>query len=86
LFLLARNSFARVYIWSYDFIYEETMAATLTSIRLDKELADEAAEELGVKTRTEAVQKALEEVVALKRFKKLMLDYGGKGSFSGLDE
>jgi Arc/MetJ family transcription regulator len=62
------------------------MAATLTSIRLDKELADEAAEELGVKTRTEAVQKALEEVVALRRFKKLMIEYGGKGSFSGLDE
>ena len=62
------------------------MAATLTSIRLDKELADEAAEELGVKTRTEAVQRALEEIVALKRFKKLMSDYGGKCSFAGLDE
>jgi Arc/MetJ family transcription regulator len=62
------------------------MAATLTSIRLDKELADEAAKALGVKSRTEAVQKALEEVVALRRFKKLMLDYGGKCSFEGADE
>jgi Arc/MetJ family transcription regulator len=62
------------------------MGIALTSIRLDKELADEAAEALGVKTRTEAVQKALEEVVASKRFKKLMLDYGGKGSFEGADE
>lgn len=59
------------------------MAATLTSIRLDKELADEAAEELGVKTRTEAVQKALEEVVALKRFKELMLNNAGKHNFAG---
>jgi Arc/MetJ family transcription regulator len=62
------------------------MPATITSIRLDKALADEAAEAIGVKTRTGAVQKALEEVVALKRFKKLMLDYGGKCSFEGSDE
>ena len=62
------------------------MAATLTSIRLDKELADEAARALGVKTRTEAVQKALEEIVALKRFKDLMLKNAGKLKFEGLDE
>jgi Arc/MetJ family transcription regulator len=59
------------------------MAATLTSIRLDKELADKAADALGVKTRTEAVQKALEEVVALKRFKDLMLKNAGKHKFEG---
>ncbi len=62
------------------------MAATLTSIRLDKELADEAAQALGVKTRTEAVQKALEEVVALKRFKDLILKNAGKLKFEGLDD
>ena len=62
------------------------MAATLTSIRLDKELADEAAEALGVKTRTEAVQKALEEVVALKRFKDLMLKNAGMHEFEGYVE
>lgn len=59
------------------------MAATVTSIRLDKELADEAAQALGVKTRTEAVQKALEDVVALKRFKELMLKNAGKHKFEG---
>ena len=35
------------------------MAATMTSIRLDKDLADEAVKLLGVKTRTEAVHVAL---------------------------
>ena len=39
------------------------MAATLTSIRLDTHLADEAAKVLGVKSRTEAVHVALREVV-----------------------
>jgi Arc/MetJ family transcription regulator len=34
------------------------MAVTLTSIRLDTKLADEAVRVLGVKSRTEAVQKA----------------------------
>ena len=40
------------------------MAVDLTSIRLDKRLADEAAEVLGVKSRTEAVHPALREIVA----------------------
>ena len=62
------------------------MAATLTSIRLDTELADEAVEVLGVKTRTEAVHVALREIVATERFKRLMIDYGGKCSFAGVDE
>jgi len=59
------------------------MAVTLTSIRLDTHLADEAAKVLGVKSRTEAVHVALREVVALKRFKHLMTKQGGKLSFAG---
>jgi Arc/MetJ family transcription regulator len=59
---------------------------TLTSIRLDTKLADEAKRALGVKTRTEAVHRALEEIVKLKVFKKTMERYGGKGSFAGSDE
>ena len=62
------------------------MAATMTSIRLDTKLADEAAEVLGVKSRTEAIHVALREVVALKRFQKLMSKNAGKLSFAGLDE
>jgi len=61
------------------------MALSITSIRLDKRLADEAAEVLGVKSRTEAIHAALREIVALKRFKKLMSKYGGKLEFSGHD-
>jgi Arc/MetJ family transcription regulator len=37
------------------------MAATLTSIRLDTKLADEAVRALGAKSRTEAVHIALRE-------------------------
>jgi Arc/MetJ family transcription regulator len=62
------------------------MAATLTSIRLDTELADEAARALGVKSRTEAIHLALKEIVGLERFKKLMIENGGKGEFAGSDE
>jgi Arc/MetJ family transcription regulator len=62
------------------------MAATLTSIRLDTRLADEAAKVLGVKSRTEAVHVALREVVALKRFKDLMRKHAGKLSFAGHGE
>lgn len=36
------------------------MAGTMTSIRLDTQLADEAAHILGVKSRTEAVHLALQ--------------------------
>jgi Arc/MetJ family transcription regulator len=46
------------------------MGTTMTSIRLDTDLADEAKRVLGVKTRTEAVHLALREIVALKRFKR----------------
>jgi Arc/MetJ family transcription regulator len=59
------------------------MAVTMTSIRLDTRLADEAAKALGAKSRTEAVHMALREVVALKRFKKLMKKYAGKLEFAG---
>ena len=62
------------------------MAIAMTSIRLDKHLADEAAEVLGVKSRTAAVHAALREIVALKRFKKMMSKYSGKLKFSGHDE
>lgn len=62
------------------------MPAILTSIRLDTKLADKAVRALGVKTRTEAVHRALEEVVKLKEFKNAMKKYGGKGSFAGSDE
>ena len=59
------------------------MAVTLTSIRLDTHLADEAVKVLGVKSRTEAVHVALGKIVALKRFKNLMKKHAGKLSFEG---
>jgi Arc/MetJ family transcription regulator len=59
------------------------MAVPLTSIRLDTNLADEAAKILGVKSRTEAIHVALSEIVALKRFKNLMKKRSGKLSFGG---
>ncbi|HTX77158.1 MAG TPA: type II toxin-antitoxin system VapB family antitoxin [Terracidiphilus sp.] len=62
------------------------MAGTLTSIRLDTKLADEAVRVLGVKSRTEAVHVALKEIIGLRRFKKLMKKYGGKLKFEGCDE
>jgi len=62
------------------------MAVTPTSMRLGRDLADEAAKVLGVKSRTEAVHVALREVVALKRFKDLMRKHAGKLSFAGHGE
>lgn len=62
------------------------MAVTMTSIRLDTRLADEAAKELGVKTRTEAVHVALREIVALRRFKRLMTKNAGKLRFEAHDK
>ncbi len=59
------------------------MAVSLTSIRLDTRLADEAAKILGAKSRTEAVHMALREIVALKKFKVLMKKYGGRLRFEG---
>jgi Arc/MetJ family transcription regulator len=62
------------------------MAVAITSIRLDTELADEAAKVLGVKSRTEAVHVALREIVALQRFKDLMTKNAGKLRFEGAGE
>ena len=62
------------------------MAKAMTSIRLDTELADEAARVLGVGSRTEAVHVALREIVALKKFKSLMTKHAGKLTFEGLGE
>jgi Arc/MetJ family transcription regulator len=59
------------------------MTVNLTSIRLDTQLADEAAKILGVKSRTEAVHVALREIVALKRFKALMKKNAGRLVFAG---
>jgi len=64
----------------------DTMAITMTTIRLDTDLADEAVKVLGAKSRTDAVHIALREIVALKRFKALMKENSGKLKFSGLDE
>jgi len=62
------------------------MAVTMTSIRLDTDLADEAVKVLGAKSRTEAVHVALREIVALRRFKDLMRKNAGKLKFAGSDE
>lgn len=62
------------------------MAVTMTSIRLDTDLADEAVRVLGAKSRTEAVHVALREIVALERFKDLMKKNAGKLKFAGSDE
>jgi Arc/MetJ family transcription regulator len=62
------------------------MAVTMTSIRLDTHLADEAVKVLGAKSRTEAVHVALREIVALKRFKNLMKKNAGKLLFAGYRE
>jgi len=62
------------------------MAGTMTSIRLNLKLADEAVRVLGAKSRTQAVHMALEEIVALKRFKRLMKKYQGKLKFEGYDK
>jgi Arc/MetJ family transcription regulator len=62
------------------------MAASLTSIRLDKKLADKAARILGARSRTEAVHMALEEVVRLKEFKDVMKKHEGKLAFANFEK
>jgi len=58
---------------------EETpVAVTTTSIKLDTQHVDEATRVLGAKSRTEAVRTALQEIVALRSFKKLMKKHAGK--------
>ena len=59
------------------------MAVTMTSIRLDTQLADQAVKVLKAKSRTDAVHIALREIVALKRFKAQMKKNAGKLSFAG---
>jgi Arc/MetJ family transcription regulator len=59
------------------------MAARMTSIKLDIQLADEAARILGAKSRVDAVHTALREIVALKRFRKLMKQHADKLKFPG---
>jgi len=58
------------------------MTAKLTTIRLDTRLADEAKEALGVKTRRTAIHEVLKEIVALRRFKRLMKKHAGKLRFA----
>jgi Arc/MetJ family transcription regulator len=53
----------------------------MTSIRLDIKLADDAVKALGARNRSEAVHMALQEVVALKKFKEIMSKYGGRLKF-----
>jgi len=76
---------AYIRIFYHVYIREEKprMAVTMTSIRLDTDLADEAVKVLKAKSRTDAVHIALREIVALKRFKKLMKKYEGKATFQG---
>jgi Arc/MetJ family transcription regulator len=62
------------------------MSIAITSIRLDTKLADEAARALGVKSRTEAVHVALQELVGNRRFKELIRKNEGKLKFAGSDE
>lgn len=63
-----------------------TIGLKMTSIRLDTRLVNEAVKILGAKNRTEAIHLALREIVALKRFKHLMLRYGGRLRFAGHNE
>jgi hypothetical protein len=46
-------------------------------------LADEATKILSAKSRADAVQMTLREIVALRRFKKLMKKHAGKLKFQG---
>ncbi len=62
------------------------MALKKSSIRLDADLVDEAAKILGAQSRADAVDIALREIVALKRFKKLMKKQAGKLFFDGYTE
>jgi Arc/MetJ family transcription regulator len=59
----------------------DAMAKAMTSIRLDTQLADEAAKILGVRSRTEAVHVALQEIV-----KNLMTKHAGKLTFEALGD
>ncbi len=58
------------------------MSKTKTSIRLDTKLADEGMKVIEAKPGSKAIDIALREIVAVKRFKNLMKKNAGKLSFS----
>jgi Arc/MetJ family transcription regulator len=58
-------------------------SVAVITIRLDAQFVDEAAKILGAKSRTDAVHTALREIVALRRFKKLMKKNAGKLDYAG---
>ena len=62
------------------------MATSRTSIRLNKQPADETVKELGLKSRTEAGHMVVKELEALRKFKNLMAKYSGRLSFEALGE
>ena len=57
--------------------------AAKTSIKLNRQLVDEAAKALRARSGTDAVHTALREIVALRGFKKLMKKHAGKLEFAG---
>jgi hypothetical protein len=61
------------------------MATTTTSAKLNTQLVDEAATIHGTKSKAETVRAVLQEIVALRRFKKLMKKHAGKFKFAGCD-
>jgi hypothetical protein len=54
----------------------------MASIRVNTELADEAMQLMGAKSRTEAIRTALENVVAALRFKQAMTKRAAKANSS----
>jgi Arc/MetJ family transcription regulator len=60
-------------------------SVAVITIRIDSRVVDEAAKILGAKSRTDAVNRALREIVALRRFKNLMKKHAGKLKFTGCD-
>jgi hypothetical protein len=60
--------------------------STVTSIRVNADLVDEAKEALGAKSRAEAVAMALCEIGAMDRFRQLMNENAGKLRFAAYDE
>jgi len=61
-------------------------AGKATSIRLNTKLADEAVAPDGSQIAHGSHPRALEEAVQLRRFKKFLKKYGGKGEFANSDE
>jgi Arc/MetJ family transcription regulator len=65
--------------------YSRVKSVAVITLRVDARLVDEAAKILGAKSRTDAVHKALREIVTLRRFKKLMKKHAGKLEFAPRD-